>query len=707
MRIGLAYNLRQESSESQAELLTEKDIERLTEALKRLEHTVIPIEVTGTSEQIVDRLISARPELIFNVAEGVNGRVREAYYPAIYRMLSLPFTGSDASTLFVGLDKRLTEELLLKVGIRVPRGALITKKKPDLPEDMIFPLIIKPNYEGSSKGISQDSIVEDRAEAESCMKKLLAEYPQGLTVEQYIRGREVTVPWLGDWPGGLLEVVEWEISHSGEHYIIDYEIKHQDKDEQCVHSVCPAKLTPQQRHDVLTLAEREVRAMNLLDFGRVDIRLAKDGTPYLLEVNALPGLHPTFSMMVAAREKGLSFEDVLALIVRSAARRYGLQIEPSPLPRGDYQKRRRSVREANITIGRFSAGAYNAITDVEGIKVGHVTHIKNVDKNDEQGKTTLRTGITAIVPSLGDDFNNHLVAGGFILNGIGEMSGLTQAMEWGWLETPILLTNTLSIGVVHQGIIQYMLKKHPELGRKLTVTIPLIGETDDSFLNDVRIDTNSIENSIEAIESASDGPVEQGSVGGGTGMISFDFAGGIGSASRVLPRKAGGYTIGVLVQSNFGKMRNLTIEGNVVGKKLDTMYPYEHRRVTDLGSVIVILATDAPLLSNQLTQLSKRAALGLGRAGSHAAATSGEIIFAFSTANRTSRLAKEKTQLLNLSFVTEKIINYLYEAAVEVTEEAVLNAMFCSGGMDGRMGRMAPPIPTDIVLEILGLKDKA
>ena len=703
MRIGLAYNLRQESSESQAELLEQEDIDRLTTALEQLEHTVIPIEVTGTAEEVVERLVSARPELVFNVAEGVNGQMREAYYPAVYRMLGLPFTGSDASTLFVGLDKRLTEEILLKMGIRVPQGVLITKDQPDLPEDVTFPLIIKPNYEGSSKGISQDSVVEDRAEAEASLKKLLPDYPHGLTVEQYIRGSEITVPWLEAWPGGLLEVVEWKISHPGEHDILDYEIKQQDQHKQSVRSVCPAELTPEQRQDVLALSDRAVRALNLRDFGRVDIRLANDGTPYLLEANALPGLHPTFSMMVAAQQKGISFEEVLALIVRSASQRYGLQIKPSPLPRGPYRKQRSSARQAGIQIGRFSTGPHNAITDIKGVKVGHVTHIEDIDGGKKQEKAALRTGITAVVPSLGDDFNNHLVAGGFILNGIGEMSGLTQAMEWGWLETPILLTNTMSIGAVHQGIIQYMLKRHPELGRKLTVTIPLIGETDDSFLNDVKIDTNSVRNSIKAIETASDGPVEQGSVGGGTGMISFDFAGGIGSASRVLARNAGGYMIGALVQSNFGKMRNLTIEGNVVGKKLDTLYPHEHRRKMDAGSVVVVLATDAPLLSNQLTQLSKRAALGLGRVGSHAASTSGEIIFAFSTANRTSRLAKEKTQILNLSFVTEKIIDHLYEAAVEVTEEAVLNAMFYSSGMDGRMGRKAPPIPTEMVLEMLNL----
>lgn len=702
MRIGLAYNLRRTNTESQAELLTQEDIARLLESLERLHHTAIPIEVTGTPHQIVKRLTSTRPELIFNVAEGVAGHTREAYYPAIYRMLGLPFTGSDASTLYVGLDKRLTEEVLLTRGIRIPRGAMITRDQPELPENLPFPLIVKPNYEGSSKGISQNSIVEDRAEAEAYIAKVLEDYPRGLTVEQYIRGREITVPWLEAWPGGLLEIVEWKITHPGEHDIIDYEIKRDNGNKEAVSSECPAELTPELRQDILALSDRAAQALQLRDLGRMDIRLSEDGVPYLLEANALPGLRPSYSMMVAAKAKGLEFDEVLALVIRSAAGRYGLQVTPLPRPRGPHRKRRSSVRELGIEIGRFASGVHNAITDVKGVRVGHVTHIENrTSPENAQERTAIRTGITAVVPSTGDLFNNHLVAGGFILNGIGEMSGLTQATAWGWLETPILLTNTMSIGSVHQGIIEYMLKQHPELGRRLSVTIPLIAETDDSFLNDVRVPINKVRDTIAVIENASSGPVPQGSVGGGTGMISFDFAGGIGSASRVLPREMGGYTVGVLVQSNFGKMRNLTVAGRVLGKELDRLYPYDTRRGGDRGSAIVILATDAPLLSTQLTHLSKRAALGLGRVGTHAAATSGEIIFAFSTANRTTRIAKEQTQHLNLTFVTDKIIDALYEAAIETTEEAVLNAMFCSEGMDGRLDRRAPAIPTDAILEML------
>lgn len=309
--------------------------------------------------------------------------------------------------------------------------------------------------------------------------------------------------------------------------------------------------------------------------------------------------------------------------------------------------------------------------------------------------------MTAIVPETANLFSNHLVAGGFVLNGIGEMSGLIQAIEWGWVETPILLTNTMSVGAIHQGIIQYMVERYPDLGRKVDVIIPIIGETNDAFLNDVRLRSNTARHAIKAIESAKRGPVEQGSVGGGTGMISFDFAGGIGTSSRVLDKERGGYTVGVLVQSNFGKMRNLTVEGAVVGRGLDKLYPVEGRRRRMAGSVIAVVATDAPMLSSQLTQLSKRAALGLGRVGSFAASTSGEIVFAFSTGNRTSREAKEQVRHLNLTFVSGDLVDILYEAVVEATEEAVLNSIFCSPGMSGRLGRSAPPVPHDLVLELL------
>jgi L-aminopeptidase/D-esterase-like protein len=358
------------------------------------------------------------------------------------------------------------------------------------------------------------------------------------------------------------------------------------------------------------------------------------------------------------------------------------------------------VRQLGLEIGRYPVGPFNAITDVRGLRVGHVTHVYDTELPDTGEQTSVRTGVTAVLPARGDIFDKHLVAGGFVLNGIGEMVGLTQVLEWGWIETPILLTNTLSVGEVHSGVVAYM-KQRYDLGITGDVVIPVVGETDDSFLNDVRIRANRAEDVVTAVRNARPGPVEQGSVGAGTGMTTFDFAGGIGSSSRVLPAEEGGYTLGVLVLSNFGRMRNLTIEGAKVGKWLDPLFPREGRREHSYGSVIVVAATDAPLLSSQLSRIARRAALGLGRVGSYAASTSGEIIIAFSTGNRLHREERGRSKHLTLRFISDYHINPLYEACVEATEEAVLNAVFCSRGMQGREGRRSPPVPLDVVRDLL------
>jgi L-aminopeptidase/D-esterase-like protein len=217
----------------------------------------------------------------------------------------------------------------------------------------------------------------------------------------------------------------------------------------------------------------------------------------------------------------------------------------------------------------------------------------------------------------------------------------------------------------------------------------------------VRVGLNTGPEAIKAIANAKSGPVQQGSVGAGTGMTTFDFAGGIGSASRVLPKDEGGHTVGVLVMSNFGKMRNLTIDGKVVGRELDPLFPYEGRRENSDGSVIVVLATDAPLLSSQLNRLAKRAALGLGRTGSLAAASSGEIIIAFSTKNRTARRPSTPEKTLTLKFISDRYINGLYEAVIEATEEAVINAIFSSAGMKGRQSRSSPALPVEEVISMI------
>jgi L-aminopeptidase/D-esterase-like protein len=448
--------------------------------------------------------------------------------------------------------------------------------------------------------------------------------------------------------------------------------------------------------------------MSCPDFGRIDVRLSDDGIPYFIELNPLPSLHPVGSLMTSARACSLEFKDVMRLIVRSAARRFGIPLRrPRKIKLDEVttESQRPTAREIGITVGRMKPGVHNAITDVPGVLVGHFNRVEdNLKLPGVPGTTSVRTGVTAVLPDSKEIHKRRMVAGGFVLNGVGEMAGLTQVLEWGWLETPILLTNSVSVGKVHQGVVSHMRKKNPKIGVESDVVLPVVGETDDSFLNDVRLGINSGDEAQKAIAAAASGPVAQGSVGAGTGMISFDFAGGIGTASRTLMQEEGGFTLGVLVLSNFGRMVNLTLDGCVAGRQLDLLYPKEERRENSYGSAIVVVATDAPLLASQLTRLSKRAALGLGRVGSHAASTSGEIVIAFSTANRTPRSAAIPGKFLNIKFIADPFINPLYEAAIEATEEAVLNAMFCSNGMTGRQQRTAPAIPHDKVNEILNRK---
>lgn len=230
------------------------------------------------------------------------------------------------------------------------------------------------------------------------------------------------------------------------------------------------------------------------------------------------------------------------------------------------------------------------------------------------------------------------------------------------------------------------------------MVIPVVAETDDSFLNDVRVGTCSAQDAVRAIEVARPGPVAQGSIGAGVGMMTFDFAGGIGTSSRTFRIAEGNFTLGVLVLSNFGKMRNLTVDGDVVGRGLDASHADEYRRTHSEGSIIVVVATDVPLLSSQLGRIAKRAALGLGRVGSHAASTSGEIIVAFSTANRSPRPSALSDKFIKLKCISDAHINEVYEAAIEATEESVLNSIFCSNGMSGRKGRWAPAIPQEEVI---------
>jgi D-aminopeptidase len=358
---------------------------------------------------------------------------------------------------------------------------------------------------------------------------------------------------------------------------------------------------------------------------------------------------------------------------------------------------RRRLRDLGFSIGRLPVGPLNAITDVKGVAVGHTTLIEGKGAL-VVGEGPVRTGVTAIVPRT-DMFQQRVVAGAFVLNGAGEVSGLTQVQEWGLLETPILLTNTMSVGKVSDATVKWMTREFPGIGTEYDVVIPLVGECDDSWLNDAVGRHVRSEHVYRAIDQASTGPVPEGSVGAGTGMVTCDFKGGIGTSSRRVPADIGHYTLGVLVQTNFGVMRSLVINGAPVGEILEPRFGANERRLHNAGSIICVIATDAPLLSSQITRLCKRAALGIGRVGSFAAHGSGEIIVGFSTANQVPRHTTGMTTRLEV--LLDVACDGLYEAIVECTEEAIVNALCASDGMDGQSSHFAPALPLDELSDIL------
>lgn len=345
---------------------------------------------------------------------------------------------------------------------------------------------------------------------------------------------------------------------------------------------------------------------------------------------------------------------------------------------------RRRVRELGLKLGRYRTGKFNAITDVQGVRVGHATVI--------EGKN-VRTGVTAILPNEGNVFLERVVGGSHILNGAGEISGLIQVQEWGLIETPILLTNTLSVGTCSEATVKYMLEQYPGIGKEHDVVIPLVGECDDSWLNDIGGRHVQGRHVREAIEQAKSGPVAEGNVGGGTGMITCDFKAGIGTSSRKLPEAFGGYTVGVLVMSNFGVMEDLRFDGIPVGDALAPRFKDVLKRRENYGSIIAVVATDAPLLTHQLNRLAKRASLGLGRAGSYAAHGSGEIILSFSTANKVPRVTNKR--VYRMKILLDPRMDPLYQAVIEATEEAVLNSLCMAEAMTGIHGNFSPAVPLE------------
>jgi D-aminopeptidase len=350
---------------------------------------------------------------------------------------------------------------------------------------------------------------------------------------------------------------------------------------------------------------------------------------------------------------------------------------------------RARARELGVVIGRFAPGRHNAITDVAGVRVGHATKVRGKGKL-VPGKGPVRTGVTAIFPATGDVFLQRIFAGSYVLNGAGEVLGLLQADEWGLCETPILLTSTLCVGKVADATISWMSRRHPKIGQLLDVVIPIVSECDDSWLNDAVGRHVKVGDVWAALDGARGGRVVEGCVGAGTGMQTFDFAGGIGTSSRVLPIAGARATLGALVLSNFGTLDRLRVDGAHVGARLARDFADLPRR-GPAGSIVVLIATDLPLLPSQLRRLCRRGALGIGRAGGYVANNSGEFLFAWSTGNRVPRERLRKRHTVEVVLDIE--LDALYEATIDVVEEAILNAICAGTASIGHSGHVAPAVP--------------
>jgi D-aminopeptidase len=332
------------------------------------------------------------------------------------------------------------------------------------------------------------------------------------------------------------------------------------------------------------------------------------------------------------------------------------------------------ARDLAIAVGDGTPGAKNGITDVEGVRVGHTTLIEG---------DSVRTGVTVVVPP-----ETPLFAGCHRLNGNGELTGLEWVRESGFLTTPIGITNTFSVGVVRDAIAAASADED-------AWSLPVVGETFDGFLNDIRGQHVTAEHVHSALQAASNGVVEEGSVGGGTGMICHGFKAGIGTASRVV----GDYVVGVLVQANYGRRERFRVDGipvgNLIGKRIS-----EPARGDEAGSIIGVVATDAPLLPHQCDRLAQRTGLGVGRMGGTAAHSSGDLFFAFATGNRDLAAAGE----VSIRMLSDAEITPFYDAVIESTEEAILNALLASETMTGRDGNTVYALDPDVLLEVLATR---
>ena len=351
-------------------------------------------------------------------------------------------------------------------------------------------------------------------------------------------------------------------------------------------------------------------------------------------------------------------------------------------------QRHKTLREWGFPTGIFETGKYNAITDVPGVTVGHVTCIEG---------DSIRTGVTAIVPHQGNIFSNKVPAAIYVGNGFGKLAGVTQVRELGNIETPVILTNTLSVAAGIEGAIRYTLMQ-PGCEHERSVNA-VVGETNDGHLNDIRQMRVTPQMVIDAITSAHGGPVEQGNVGAGTGTICFGFKGGIGTSSRVLPASLGGYTVGVLAQTNYGGI--LEIDGVQVGQKLHKHDFINHVRKSENvdGSCMMVVITDAPLDSRNLERVAKRAMMGMAKTGGIASNGSGDYVIALSVAPE--NLIGDKAKLLTTTVLANSQMSPIFAATIEATAEALWNSLFMAESMTGHNGNHVDALPVDQVLEML------
>ena len=326
------------------------------------------------------------------------------------------------------------------------------------------------------------------------------------------------------------------------------------------------------------------------------------------------------------------------------------------------------IENFNIKIGEFPSGKNNLITDVEGIKVGHTTL-------DEE---KIKTGVTALIPHGGNIFREKLMCSSYVINGFGKSCGLVQIDELGTLETPIILTNTLSVGTASTALIRYMLENNEDIGKTTGTVNPVICECNDGFLNDIRGLHVKEEHIFQAIENARI-KFQEGNVGAGTGMSCYQLKGGIGSASRVIKLDDDEYTIGALVLSNCGLKKDLMVDGKKIGEKIVSL---ESEDELEKGSIIIIVATNIPLSERQLKRISKRVPVSLARTGSHIGNGSGDIVITFTTANKVNHY--EEKDIVNMKIINENKIDTIFRAAIETVEESILSSLLHSTATTGR-----------------------